>query len=156
MNWVFITPLAIGLTVAYLFKNATDEGAYLAGSVVLVNLLVSLVIAPWEIKALLLIVVVLISRRLLQPQKEWTDESSEEKKIELTYRGAKYETTAPDVEVSEGAIAGKYRGKIWRVHELQNGVTTTSKNIKYRGAQVSIETAIAPVQEKEPSLEQKM
>jgi Domain of unknown function (DUF4278) len=38
---------------------------------------------------------------------------------ERKYRGVSYQPTAPICEVTEGAIAGKYRGTPWRVRTLK-------------------------------------
>lgn len=61
-----MVPLVMALVVTVLCRNAVDEIAYLAGSIALVNLLVSLMIAPWQIKALVVLLIVFSSQRFLQ------------------------------------------------------------------------------------------
>jgi hypothetical protein len=39
--------------------------------------------------------------------------------MQLSYRGTKYEYNPPKVEVTEGKVAGKYRGVNWKVHEIK-------------------------------------
>lgn len=114
MSLVFVFSLVIAAISAYILKNSSEEMAYLSGSVLLASLLISLVFAPWQLQILLLILVLVSNRRqLLSAQPPAQPE--EEKKIQLTYRGAKYEPTPPLVETSKGEIQGKYRGLIWRV-----------------------------------------
>ncbi|MDB9510747.1 DUF4278 domain-containing protein [Kamptonema animale CS-326] len=148
MTWFFVTPLVIALAVTFIFKNCANEAAYLAGTIVTISLIISLFLAPWQIKALLLIFVILASRRLLESIHPVDDE---EKKI-LTYRGANYEALPPPVEVCDGEIAGKYRGQIWRTPKLKN-TTVVTAGMKYRGVPVKSEQAIVPAMEKDMNLE---
>jgi hypothetical protein len=39
--------------------------------------------------------------------------------MQLSYRGVRYEYNPPKVEVTEGGIAGKYRGIAWRYHQAK-------------------------------------
>ncbi|CBN53823.1 MULTISPECIES: DUF4278 domain-containing protein [Kamptonema] len=149
MTWFFVTPLVIALAVTFIFKNCANEAAYLAGTIVTISLIISLFLAPWQIKALLLIFVILASRKLLQSIHPVDDE---EKKINLTYRGANYEAFPPSVEVCDGEITGKYRGQIWRTPKLKN-TTVVTAGMKYRGAPVKSEQAIVPAVEKDMNLE---
>ena len=99
----FLFPLALALIVAYILKNSADEIAYLSACILVVSLVVSLAIAPWQIQLLLLILVLLSNQRLLQPSMP-LDESQEDKKIKLSYRGIDYEPDIPKEEVAEGEI----------------------------------------------------
>jgi len=150
MTWLFISPLAIALVVTYLFKNCADEAAYLGGSIITVSLLVSLVLAPWQVKILLVLLLTLISSRLLKSIPPLVDE--ENKAIKLLYRGANYEVSPPTVELTEEEIAGKYRGQVWKTRKLKNAMPGTT-GIKYRGATVKIEQSIVPAEEKNTHLE---
>ncbi|HEY9835125.1 MAG TPA: DUF4278 domain-containing protein [Stenomitos sp.] len=114
MLWVFIISLAIVLVCAYICRNSSDGIAALATSVLLISLFLSLLCAPWPIQCLLLILVLLSNRRYFVPT-ESIAESQDDKKIQLTYRGAKYEAMTPPMEVSQDTITGKYRGQVWRV-----------------------------------------
>jgi hypothetical protein len=66
MSWNFIFPLAIAMGVTYILKKSSDEIAYLAVTILLVSLVVSLMIAPWQIQIALLAGVLLSNTRLLQ------------------------------------------------------------------------------------------
>ncbi|MDF0554437.1 DUF4278 domain-containing protein [Kamptonema sp. UHCC 0994] len=149
MTWFFITPLAIALAVIFLFKNCANEAAYLAGSVVILSLITSLFLAPWQIKALLLILVILASRWLLESVHPVDDE---DQKINLIYRGANYEFNPPSVEVSDGESTGKYRGQIWRTPKFKHHIAVTT-GIKYRGAIIKPEQITDPTLEKDANLE---
>jgi predicted membrane protein len=62
----FLIPLFTGLITGYIFKKSADEIAYFAGIVAVISLIISLVLAPWEIQLLLLIVVLITTQRLLE------------------------------------------------------------------------------------------
>jgi len=62
----FLIPLFTGLITGYIFKKSADEIAYFAGLIAVISLIISLVLAPWEIQLLLLIVVLITTQRLLQ------------------------------------------------------------------------------------------
>lgn len=114
MLWVFIISLAIVLVCAYICRNSSDGIAALATSILLISLFLSLLCAPWPIQCLLLILVLLSNKRYFLPS-ESLAEAQDEKKIQLTYRGVKYEATTPPIETSPDKITGKYRGQVWRV-----------------------------------------
>jgi ABC-type enterochelin transport system permease subunit len=52
-----LIPLCTALATGYLFKKSTDEIAYLAGMFAAISLILSLVLAPWQIQLGLLIIV---------------------------------------------------------------------------------------------------
>ncbi len=114
MLWVFIISLAIVLVCAYICRNSSEGIAALATSILLLSLFLSLLCAPWQIQCLLLILVLLSNRRYFLPP-ESLAEAQDDKKIQLTYRGVKYEATTPPIETSQDKITGKYRGQVWRV-----------------------------------------
>lgn len=114
MSLVFVISLSIVPLSVFVLKNSSDEMYYLAASILLVSLLVSLLFAPWQLQLLLLIFVLLSNRRRFLPS-EPLIETQDEKKTQLIYRGIKYEPTSPSVEASKGELIGKYRGHIWRV-----------------------------------------
>lgn len=154
MSWFFLTPLAIALAVTYIFKNSANEAAYFAVSIAAVCLIVSLFLAPWQIKALLLIIVILASRKLLASISPIDDE--ENKNIQLLYRGVNYEVSpsSPEttVETSEPEITGKYRGQVWRNHKSHNTVHKTVE-MKYRGVPIHAPKSVAYVSQADKSIE---
>lgn len=66
MHLLFLIPLATSLVAAYIFKNSADEIAYLMGSITVVSIILGLVLAPWQIQLLILIFVIINTKRLLQ------------------------------------------------------------------------------------------
>ncbi|MBW4493379.1 MAG: DUF4278 domain-containing protein [Oscillatoria princeps RMCB-10] len=144
MPWSFTIPLAIALTVAYILKKSADEIAYLAVAILIVSLVLSLVLAPWPIQLLLLALVLLSNQRLSQPGQQTVQPEEEDQTIKLSYRGVNYEPAPPAVEVSEGEVTGKYRGQVWRTHQVKNAVAVQpALGLKYRGATVA---GLQPVQ----------
>ena len=61
MSWVFLAPLIIGIVAGYLSQKACDEMAELLGLASVINLILSLVLAPWTF----LLLILLISRTRL-------------------------------------------------------------------------------------------
>jgi Ca2+-dependent lipid-binding protein len=66
MNLTFLIPLTTCLVCGYVFKNCADEMAYLTGVVTLVSLVLSIIIAPWQIQLLVLFLVMSSTKKLLQ------------------------------------------------------------------------------------------
>ncbi|MDZ8025169.1 MAG: hypothetical protein RMY36_011555 [Nostoc sp. SerVER01] len=66
MALFFLIPLCTALATGYLFKKSSDEIAYLAGVFAAISLILSLVLAPWQIQFGLLIIVLIITNKLLQ------------------------------------------------------------------------------------------
>jgi len=63
--------------------------------------------------------------------------------MQLNYRGSKYESGAPTVEVSVGET-GKYRGLDWRFRNLKKApVQQASVDLKYRGVAYRTSDALA-------------
>lgn len=143
MTWFFITPLAVALVVAYLCKNVVNEVAYLAGSLVLISLLATLILAPWQVKIVLLALVLLVSQRLLQTPNQSLEEEEEEKKLTLHYRGANYEVNPPEIDTNEVEVIGKYRGLVLKTSKPKN-VTSVVTGLKYRGASVASKSPVEP------------
>ncbi len=165
MTWWFIIPLAIGLLMAYFWKKAPDELGYLVGSAMIIALLLSVILAPWQIKILLLIPVVLSSSQLLDsPQtvvaqgEKNTLNKEENKKIpelntsELTYRGSHYPSTPTEPgAISPTKITGKYRGGIWTASPIKKETLELPEKMKYRGATVNNSVTVKS-QEQHPSI----
>ncbi len=59
--------------------------------------------------------------------------------MKLTYRGVNYESSAPNIEVSEGDINGQYRGVNWKQRYPRHiPVPQPVVGLKYRGASYNI------------------
>lgn len=66
MPMFFLVPLLAGLTTGYISKKCQDEVAYLTGIFTVLSLVLSLVLAPWQIQVLLLIVVFASTNKFLR------------------------------------------------------------------------------------------
>jgi hypothetical protein len=66
MPMFFLLPLVAGIATGYISKKCQDEVAYLTGIFTVLSLVISLVLAPWQIQALLLIVVLASTNKLLR------------------------------------------------------------------------------------------
>jgi hypothetical protein len=153
MAWYFIIPLGLALVVFYILKHATDEIAYIATAILVVSLIVSLIIAPWQFQLLLLLLVLLSNIRIWQKTEELDDDlSPADPKINMSYRGINYEVQpksaiprsgslagiAANEEVKEAEmVIGKYRGQVLKTHPSKNtqvqSETTRNFEIQYRG-----------------------
>ncbi|WP_392532686.1 hypothetical protein [Nostoc sp. C117] len=66
MALFFLIPLCTALATGYFLKKSTDEIAYIAAVFAAISLILSLVLAPWQIQFGFLIIVFIITNRLLQ------------------------------------------------------------------------------------------
>ncbi|MBD2254495.1 hypothetical protein [Nostoc parmelioides] len=66
MPMFFLVPLVAGLATGYISKKCQDEVAYIISTFTVLSLIVSLVLAPWQIQTLLLIVVFVSTNRFLK------------------------------------------------------------------------------------------
>lgn len=65
MHLFFLIPLTTAVAAGYIFKNSADEMAYLTGLVTLISMILSLVLAPWQLQLLVLMLVLVSTKRLL-------------------------------------------------------------------------------------------
>ena len=175
MTLYFIIPVAIVLLATYIFKNSADEIAYLSAAIAVVALLVALIVAPWQLKLVLLSIVALTSTKLWFPSRQPKTASSsnllaENSPLESlatkseqetenpptnlfnpwikgSYRGVNYEhNISPFVKLSQVELKGKYRGQTWKSSQVENQAAVQPKyEIKYRGAKINPQKS-APVQ----------
>jgi hypothetical protein len=66
MPMFFLVPLVAGLATGYISKKCQDEVAYLTSIFTVLSLVLSLVLAPWQIQALLLMVVLASTNKFLR------------------------------------------------------------------------------------------
>lgn len=156
MAWYFIIPLGLALVVYYILKHATDEIAYIATAILVVSLIVSLIIAPWQLQFLLLLLVLLSNIRIWQKTEDIQDDlSPADPKINMSYRGINYAVQpkskisrsislagiAANEEVKQAEmIIGKYRGQVLKTNPPNNipvhSETPRNFEIQYRGIKV--------------------
>jgi hypothetical protein len=136
---MFLISLFTSLVTGYIFKKCHDEIAYLAGVFAIVSLIISLVLAPWQIQFLLLVGVLIITQKLLEKNEHklkleqnsqgklnYSDhhkqilsqpKTTEEEITRIVSRVANYQAEN-SVEFIEEEIAEKYRVLPWRIHQL--------------------------------------
>ncbi|WP_016952809.1 hypothetical protein [Anabaena sp. PCC 7108] len=66
MPLFFLIPLFTGLITGYFFNRKNQEIAYIAGVFTAVSLILSLIIAPWQLQLGLLVLVLVGSNNLLR------------------------------------------------------------------------------------------
>ena len=112
--------LIVSLIAVYIYANSNDEMAYLCATISVVSIIASLVLAPWQIK-LLLLVLVLIGQQL-----PWLKKSivpSQTKKLaSLSNDESKPKAALDDTE-------GKHR-------ELVETAGSQTFELKYRGVSI--------------------
>lgn len=72
----FLIPLTISLVTGYVFKNSATDMAELMILATVFSLILSLVLAPWQLQ-LLVLTLVLISSRQFLPQRNYRTEPEE-------------------------------------------------------------------------------
>ena len=97
----FLLPLCTGLYSSYVCKRCQDEIGQLAGIVAAISLIISLVLAPWEIQLLLLLMVLLLTPKLLWKKDDTFEQNNDVKTQDMV--GSQHES-------STHGVAMKYRG----------------------------------------------
>ncbi len=82
MHLLFLIPLMTSLVAGYIFNKSAQEMADLSGSVAVISLILSLVLAPWQFQLLVLILVIISTRKLLR-QNEYKMQLKDNKRQQL-------------------------------------------------------------------------
>jgi membrane protein implicated in regulation of membrane protease activity len=137
MSYIFLLPLVIAVLTAYIARNSSDEITYLTTFVALGGLLLSLILAPWQIQFLILIAAVVVGALLWQRRENEAFELPvSENPGEKKYRGVAYKEVIE--EVIEGETEGKYRGATVKIsHQPSIAAPIRPSALKYRGASVA-------------------
>lgn len=154
MNFSFMIPLTIVFVATYFLKKSSDEIVYLCGLVIVICLLFSLVLAPWQIQLLLLVIAAFSTIKLRQPNQTIT-EIELDKKPSLLYRGSNYEHNASNpnnIEVADADLEGKYRGQVWKNHHKEEVAIPHTFHLTYRGATVECQKYVALKEEEEAEI----
>lgn len=139
MALFFLIPLLTGLIGGYIFKKCSDEIGYFVGIFALMCIILSLVLAPWEIQLMLLIFTLVITQRLLQQNEyklkqvednheivDYTEKkdpvSSKPKTNEVKNlpksRPISYQATERTEKRTDGELAGKSFGTPLKIHTI--------------------------------------
>ncbi|NJM71180.1 MAG: hypothetical protein HC862_13660 [Scytonema sp. RU_4_4] len=111
MALFFLIPLFTGLIGGYIFKKCTDEIGYFVGIFAVVCIVLSLVLAPWQILLLLLIFTLMTTKKLLQ-QNEYKMNHIDEEQGNLN-SSQNREQVLSKPQDSEVEMIRKYRGTIY-------------------------------------------
>jgi hypothetical protein len=65
MHLLFLIPLTVSIVAVYVSKNSTAEMAELTGLITFIGIILGLILAPWQLQLLVLMLVVIGTRRLL-------------------------------------------------------------------------------------------
>lgn len=163
MSLFFLIPLAVAIFSAYLSRKTTQEIAYLTGTITILSLLISLIIAPWQLQLVIVLIILIIARQLWQqlnaleqssevvvidtnnPESNQGLESStsQENSTEKKYRGLIYNSDSylkkswqimANIPFSQEC---KYRGNPLKVKKLTADVIIKHKpHLKYRGIDI--------------------
>lgn len=162
MRLVFLFPLALGLAAGAISQQLADEIAYLTGAFAVLNLLLSLILAPWQVQILLLIAAFFIVRYLWLKAETRHEElealTPADRKVSRQYRGVSYDDHSDhSVAMDLGQnpkVARQYRGVSYEGPRtapspeapiLQTKPLLFSRlAIKYRGATLMAASAPSP------------
>lgn len=146
MRLLFLAPLLTGLLSAYIARRSQDEMAYLTGAVAGVSLLISLMIAPWQVQLILLLLVVSTVGYVWK--QNGIEDISEVQQFQSTIQsrvgmanGKNPSEVIPSSvtlnakEVIDKRKVRKYRGVL--IAETPSQPATTPSKLKYRGASVN-------------------
>ncbi|MGA9381474.1 MAG: DUF4278 domain-containing protein [Phormidium sp.] len=157
MNFTFMVPLTIVLVATYFLKKSSDEIVYLCGIIAAIGLLLSLILAPWQIQLFLLVIAGLWTIKLGQANQ--TVKIEQENKLPLLYRGNNYEhnsSNSNNIEVAETDLAGKYRGQVWKNDRSEAAKIPQTFHLTYRGASVECQKYVAPSDEEKNVIQVKV
>jgi hypothetical protein len=136
----FLIPLALALGARYVAQKSEAEIAYLTAVLTLLFLLVSLLLAPWQIQILLLLLTAVAVRQFwLQLQPAPTAPINAEKSRQ--YRGISYEapTASPPPTPQGEKLAQCYRGVNYSAcpAAVPTPETKPPTALKYRGVSLA-------------------
>lgn len=154
MHLFFLVPLTAGLVSGYIMQKSADEMAYLTGTIAIVSLILSLIVAPWQLQLLILMLVIISTRRLLllnhsqldlaaKPEEQRGSERSAatlpsapaKPMLMVKHSGVSHQPTPALIAATKQEITGKYRGSTWKVpSSKQARALPTTYKLKYRGS----------------------
>jgi hypothetical protein len=142
MRWLFLIPLTTAAVTAYISQKSDDEITYLTSSVTVISLILSLILAPWELQVFVLILALLIVRQLwnqLESKNEnelenpQSDNQNGPDNVDSSELSLSTLTREKKSEPKE-KIVRTYRGIPWRKKIVQQKSEKKSKSqLRYRG-----------------------
>lgn len=137
MDFSFLWPLVFAGVVFYVLKHSADEIAYISVAIFIVCLLVSLMIAPWQVQFLLLVLVLLGTQRLSQSADGGVDDGAEAKDFSVGLKNLSKVVDGVGVknfDVKDGAVSGDES-----LHE----------HLSYRGVDYDLDVPVVKETERE-------
>lgn len=139
MRLYFVIPLIVALISVYLYQKSDEEISYLTGSVTVISLVLSLVLAPWELQAVILAIALVLVRNLWKKIEEQREVNEDPPEIERETDKGNLKDPIPQPQnqpepENQPKLEKKYRGVTWN-SEAVTPITTKpqKKPLKYRG-----------------------
>lgn len=141
MHWIFLLPFITCIASGYLCKKSADEMAYLTGTAAVVSLILTLILAPWQIQLLILVITLFGTKKLLVKNlsKSETNLATPSLTQNITPSDRHQIETPSDSTESDVAaeVKGMYRGAPWISNQTKTAAPQPERaNLKYRGASV--------------------
>ena len=138
MRLFFLLPLATSLISGYLCMRSADEMAYLTGTATVASLILTLVLAPWQVQLLVLGVTIFGTRKLLLKN------AAKNETNVLTQSDRPQLETGVSTENDIAEIRGMYRGAPWMSDRAKIPAPQPDPtHLKYRGANVVPEKKVS-------------
>ncbi len=167
MHLLFLVPLLSALVAVYIAQKSDEDIAMLMGTVSIVSLLVSLVMAPWEFQVIILLIGVIAARLLWlktraeleiieeissvatakTPKKETKRDRADTTNLRI-YRGVNYPQSQPLVPSENEEINGKYRVSPLKIPSFGQIMPSEKKPLKYRGVSITSAPASEMIEQK--------
>ena len=132
MNLAFLIPLVTGIGASYVAKRASDEIGYLMGSLTFFSFILSLIIAPWEVKMVVLAIAIASSYKFWRQVDEDGELEPEDSQL------SEVESDQQNTSLEQEKLMGTYRGKPYYIKVSQQQPQPQRKrNLKYRGVSLN-------------------
>jgi hypothetical protein len=149
MHILFLIPLLAGIIASYIDRHSSDEIGYLMKSLSFFCFVLSLILAPWQVKLIVLLVVLGSVYQFWIPKEAELEtergrsqftSSKDQANVASKYRGVTYEPTdlsTPAESTKSEELTVKYRGKSCQVVRSHPQPPSQPQfELKYRGASV--------------------
>ncbi len=134
IHWVFLIPLLTALVAFYITYNSDTAISYLTGAVTVFTLVLSLILAPWELQLLILVLIIAWSRKIwlkLETTNIHEQDNSQKQEVNKLVND---KSDNSSIEEHKNSIIRKYRGISWQKPNLPPLSNPIPKaNLKYRG-----------------------
>ena len=137
MHWIFLLPFVTCIASGYLCKKSADEMAYLTGTAAVVSLILTLILAPWQIQLLILGITIFGTKKLLLKNLSKSESNLVNSSITQSDRP---QVEIPSISTESDVAAevkGMYRGAPWISSQTKTPAPQPDPtNLRYRGASV--------------------